>query len=65
MSVDREVHSGKPRSDKKCRSQWEKQNLVKRLSYEGVTKSFWTDRLEREQQMVQFSATTCSCIAIF
>jgi hypothetical protein len=31
--------------------------------YEGVTKSFRTDRLERELQMVQLSATSCSCIA--
>jgi hypothetical protein len=29
----------------------------------GVTKSFWTGRLERELQMVQLSATRCSCIA--
>jgi hypothetical protein len=27
-------------------------------------KNFRTDRLERELQMVQFSATRCSCIAI-
>jgi hypothetical protein len=32
--------------------------------YEGVSKSFRTDRLERELQMVQLSATRCSCIAI-
>jgi hypothetical protein len=32
--------------------------------YEGVSKSFRTDRLWREQQMVQLSATRCSCIAI-
>jgi hypothetical protein len=31
---------------------------------EGVSKSFRTDRLERELQMVQLSATRCSCIAI-
>jgi hypothetical protein len=30
----------------------------------AVSKSFWTDRLERELQMVQLSATRCSCIAI-
>jgi hypothetical protein len=29
-----------------------------------VSKSFWTDRLERELQMVQLSDTRCSCIAI-
>jgi hypothetical protein len=32
--------------------------------YESVSKSFRTDRLERELQTVQLSATTCSCIAI-
>jgi hypothetical protein len=30
----------------------------------GVSKSFQTGRLERELQMVQLSATRCSCIAI-
>jgi hypothetical protein len=30
----------------------------------GVSKSFRTDRLELEPQMVQLSATRCSCIAI-
>jgi hypothetical protein len=34
------------------------------LTYEGVSKSFRTGRLERELQMVQLSATRCSCIAI-
>jgi len=34
------------------------------LKYEGVPKSFWTGRLERELQMVQLSDTRCSCIAI-
>jgi hypothetical protein len=34
------------------------------LAYEGVSKSFGTGRLERELQMVQLSATMCSCIAI-
>jgi hypothetical protein len=34
------------------------------LEYEGVSKSFRTGRLERELQMVQLSATRCSCIAI-
>jgi hypothetical protein len=33
-------------------------------SYEVVSKSFWTDRLERELQMVQFSVTRCNCIAV-
>jgi hypothetical protein len=32
--------------------------------FEGVSKSFRTGRLERELQMVQLSATRCSCIAI-
>jgi hypothetical protein len=34
------------------------------MTYEGVSKSFRTVRLERELQMVQLSATRCSCIAI-
>jgi hypothetical protein len=33
-------------------------------SYEGVSKSFRTGRLAGELQMVQLSATRCSCIAI-
>jgi hypothetical protein len=32
--------------------------------YEGIYKSFRTDSLERELQMVQLSATRCSCVAI-
>jgi hypothetical protein len=32
--------------------------------YEGVSKSFRTGRLERELQLLQLSATRCSCIAI-
>jgi len=32
--------------------------------FEGIFKSFRTGRLERELQMVQFSATRCNCIAI-
>jgi hypothetical protein len=32
--------------------------------YEGVSKSFRTGRLDRELQMVQLSATRCSCISI-
>jgi hypothetical protein len=32
--------------------------------YEGISKSFRTDRLKRELQMVQFSGTKCSCFAI-
>jgi hypothetical protein len=34
------------------------------VAYEGVSKSFRTGHLEREVQMVQLSATRCSCIAI-
>jgi hypothetical protein len=34
------------------------------LTYEGVSKTFRTGRLERELQMVQLSATRCSCNAI-
>jgi hypothetical protein len=34
------------------------------LTYEGVSTSFRTGCLERELQMVQLSATRCSCIAI-
>jgi hypothetical protein len=33
-------------------------------SYEGVSKSFRTGRLERGLQIVQLSATRCSCIGI-
>jgi hypothetical protein len=33
--------------------------------YEGVSRSFWTGRLEQELQMVQLSATRCCCITIF
>jgi hypothetical protein len=33
-------------------------------TYQGVSKSFRTGRLERELQMVQLSDTRCSCIAI-
>jgi hypothetical protein len=32
--------------------------------YEVVSESSWTGRLERELQIVQLSATRCSCIAI-
>jgi hypothetical protein len=31
--------------------------------YEGVSRSFRTGRLQRELQIVQLSATTCTCIA--
>jgi hypothetical protein len=43
-------------------------SIVKRLymssTYGGVAKSFRTGRLELELQIVQLSATRCSCIAI-
>jgi len=42
-------------------SQWE---WYGRVMYESVSKSFRTARLERELQMLQLSATRCSCIAI-
>jgi hypothetical protein len=34
-----------------------------KMTYEGVSKSFRTDRMERELQTVQLSATRCSCNA--
>jgi hypothetical protein len=34
------------------------------ILYEGVSKSIRTGRLERELQMVQLSASRCSCIDI-
>jgi hypothetical protein len=57
-------------------SGWEQKNFIgisvnvcsfihlKIFTYEGVSKSFRTGRLELELQMVQLSATTCSRIAI-
>jgi hypothetical protein len=39
-------------------------NGISAVSYEVVSKRFRTGRLERELQMVQLSATSCSCIAI-
>jgi hypothetical protein len=41
-----------------------KRSSINHTYYEGVSKSFRTGRLERELQMVQLSATKCSCIAI-
>jgi hypothetical protein len=38
-------------------------NILK-YTYEGVSKSFRTGRLERELQIVQLSATRCSRVAI-
>jgi hypothetical protein len=35
-----------------------------KMAYEGVSISFWTGHLKQELQMVQLSATRCSCIAI-
>jgi hypothetical protein len=34
------------------------------FKYEGVSKSFWTGRLQLELQMVRLSATRCSCVNI-
>jgi len=34
------------------------------INYESVSKSFRTGHLERDLQMLQLSATRCSCIAI-
>jgi hypothetical protein len=39
-------------------------HLFQLHKYEDVSESFRTGRLERELQMVQLSATRCSCIAI-
>jgi hypothetical protein len=49
-------HSGVLRSFEKLWGRW--------VFCEGVSKSFLSGRLERELQMVQLSATRCSCIAI-
>jgi hypothetical protein len=38
---------------------------AKQIYIRGVSKSFRTGRLERELQMVQLSATRCSCIALW
>jgi len=34
------------------------------VEYDGVSRSFWTGCLEQELQMVQLSATRCSCVTI-
>jgi len=39
-------------------------DTVKLHVYEGVSKSFRAGRLERELQMAQRCATSCSCISI-
>jgi len=39
-------------------------NFVTDYIYEGIPKSFRTGRVEQELQMVQLSATTCTCTAI-
>jgi hypothetical protein len=44
---------------KKCMYLW---NYL--ITYEGVSKSFWTGHLEWELQMVQLSASRCNRIAI-
>jgi hypothetical protein len=45
---------------------WKRIDFFKSLTYtcEVVSKSFWSGHLERELQMVQLSATRCSCITI-
>jgi hypothetical protein len=56
-----------PRSSQKYKSAFIMRSLqqcVVVTLYEGVSKNFRTGRLERELQMVQLSATRCSCIAI-
>jgi hypothetical protein len=40
-------------------------NIFVKYVYEGVSKRFWTGRIEQELQMVQLSVTRCSCTAIF
>jgi len=40
------------------------QVVKQNMSYKGVSRSFQTGHLEQELQMVQFSATRCSCITI-
>jgi hypothetical protein len=46
-------------------SEWTKsRKIIPGNEHEGVSKTFRTGRLEREPQMVQLSATRCSCIAI-
>jgi hypothetical protein len=57
------VNRGKSRS-RNCKKVQNYGILSIVWTYEGVSKSFRTSRLERELQMVQLSATRCSCIAI-
>jgi hypothetical protein len=40
---------------------WRKLKTYGKETYDGVSKSFRTSRLDRELQMVQLSATRCSC----
>jgi hypothetical protein len=48
----------------RCMTAYYSENKIANSMYESVSKSFRTGRLERELQMVQLSATRCSCIAI-
>jgi hypothetical protein len=48
----------------KAQQMHQKLQVTRFETYEGVSKSFRTGRLERELQTVQISATRCSCIAI-
>jgi hypothetical protein len=41
------------------------QRKTDKSEYQAVSKSFRTGRMERELQVLQLSATRCSCIAIF
>jgi len=43
---------------------WRRTGEWRYWRYEGVSKSFRTGYLEREQQMVQLCATKCSCIVV-
>jgi hypothetical protein len=43
---------------------YKQDNPIWKKAYEGVSKSFGTGRLERELQIVELSATRCSCIYI-
>jgi hypothetical protein len=47
-----------------CTCNFDRETSREEDTYEGVSKSFRTGRLERELQMVQLSATRCSCITI-
>jgi hypothetical protein len=58
------ILSEKQQGDSEQRHVAATRQLRSQLQYVGVSKSFRTGRLEQELQMVQLSATRCSCIAI-